>query len=112
LEKKKLSETYYLELLCICNGFVIFSAFILCCIISFFSFFKDFVRLWRKIFHKEEESCCCNIFLGVKLETNKELIIILEYSFVCFRGPSSLEIAIGDHGSLEVDNLSFSMFCY
>jgi hypothetical protein len=41
-----------------------------------------------------------------------ELNNVLEYSLLCFGGQGSLEVAIGDHGSLEVADLSFLMFCY
>jgi hypothetical protein len=36
------------------------------------------------------------------------LIIVLEYSLLCSGGQGSIEVAIGDHGSLEEANLSFS----
>jgi hypothetical protein len=40
------------------------------------------------------------------------MIIILEYNLLCFGGQSSIEVAIGDHDSLEIADLSFSVFCY
>jgi hypothetical protein len=52
-------------------------------------------------------------YLKEKLSIKKyELIIVLEYSLLCYGGQGSLEVAIEDHGSLEVADLSLSTLCY